>query len=318
MKRRPVRFALELADGGALETCGGALALANDVESRVGRDVFADDADITFALTFEGSGAERRARIVQRGRDGSDLGERIVPAPEGDGCEKTRDTIAVVLAILVGPLREVEVIEEPPPPPPAPPPPRRPTPRAKPPPPAETATPPWTLTPSAEVVFGTGILPGFGWGVQGSFGAKLPGTLRLSIVARAYYWPDRTTGTRPTSEVDRLGGALLACRDVLTTERFGLNGCLGADGARLHARSSDLTRGSETGYLVDVLAEATLGYRLVRTKTLLVEPRVSAQIAALVRRDRFLYRDYTGQSRILLEPAPAAFQGSVGVAVHFF
>ncbi len=321
--RRPVRFALDVEDASVFASCGGAEGLARDVEERVHRPVFDTmaSADIVFEVSLAAETRPPGARIVQRGRGGEDLGERVVPLPDPE-CTKARGTVAVVLAILIGPPREIEEPAAPPalpptpatppvPPPPRPVPPPRPTARPS------SEPPPWTIRSSADLVVGSGVLPGLGWGVQASLGTNLP-VLALSVVARGAYWPSQTTGTRPTSEVDRLGGALLLCRDLIASSRFSSTGCLGAGAARLHTTSSDLTRPTSDGAIVEVLAEGALGYRAWRGRRVLVEPRVTLQLEALVRRDRFLYRDYAGQSRVLLQPAPVAVQGGFGVAVHFW
>lgn len=72
--------------------------------------------------------------------------------------------------------------------------------------------------------------------------------------------------------------------------------------------------------MLDVFAEARLGYRVPMSEKRhgpVLEPVVAAQLAAILRRDRFTYRDRTLQERTLLQPAPVAFQATFGVALHF-
>lgn len=320
---RDVLFTLKV-DSSPLEACGGEARLAGAVEERVHRSVFVDDAeeaDITIAIAPEpdvGTETSWRALIIEKDRAGTELGRREVPLPKAD-CSKALDTLAVVLAIMLGssrtttdpPHRHEVIVEEPKVEPPHPPPPPRRVVHVPPPPP-----PRWMAGPVAGVVAGTGILPGLSWGVEAGVFVQPP-VRRLSLFGRAAYWPQQTTGTTPPADVDRLGGAVLGCFELVRSGGLGLDACSGADVSRLKTRSVDLTRASETSVLVAVLGEARLGYRLAVRGNVSLEPVIAAQITALLRRDRFTYRDVTGRERTLLEPAPAAFQASFGVAVHF-
>lgn len=347
---RPVRFALTPAGAnGPLDGCGGVGALERAVEERLHRGVFTDAAvaDITLVVAAEASSAAPRtwsAHIVEHDRAGTELGRRDVSI-QADDCAKGLDTLAVVLAIMVGPERTTTAppvfVPEPPPSPPSPPSPQRPpekarlTPAVAPPspPPSLPPSPPqerWTVSPLAEVVLGTGILPELSWGVQAGAIVRPPSS-RVSFGARASYWPPRSTGPTGASSIDRLGGTLLGCFELVrpappstwTSTPAGSRSalavaiCGGADAGRLHSTSSVLTRASETGLVLDVLAEGRVGYRLRGPGSLTFEPVLAAQAAVVLRGDRFRYRDVTGQERTLLEPSPVAFQASLGVVVHF-
>lgn len=322
-RTRPAMFSLSVAEADPLASCGGAPALRQEVEQRLRRPVWTEEgpADIALEVEVEPSagatepGAERVAHIVQRDRDGTELGRRDVPIP-GDDCAKALETLAVVLAIMIGPPRTI--VEAAPPPAPPPPPPRpRPRPRRR-------RTHPvaprpagrWTLGALVEGAAGTGVLPGLAFGL--SAGAMVqPPRSRLSVIGRAQLWPSRSTGGPPTAEVSRLSGSLLVCYDLIRDAPLLLLGCGGADAGQVRARSVELTRGSETAPLLDVFAEGRLGYRSQGRGPLAVEPFLAAQVAALLRRDRFTYRDESGRELVLLQPAPVAFQLAVGVAVHF-
>jgi hypothetical protein len=152
--------------------------------------------------------------------------------------------------------------------------------------------------------------------VQG--GAALQTSLRrLSVIARASYWPARSTETAASAEVDRAGVAVAGCYAFLRRVPTSLAACGGLEAARLHSSSLALTRSSENGVLLDTFVEGRLGYRLVSDGNLVIEPVIAAQFAAVFRRDRFTYRDRSGLERTLLQPAPVAVQASIGVAVHF-
>jgi|GEM_PF-2322299 len=331
---KPLRYAVVVGDAPELAPCGGADALRRAVEERLARQVFVDQESADVVLEVEvgteargdvaaGGGRARGrlvARIVERDARGEVLGRRDL-AVDADECRKRLDTIAVVLAIMIGPPRTTRDQTE-----------KVPAggnpgdPNALPPPPAETtsappAAPPrvWRVAPVAELAGGSGVLPGFAWGLQ--LGAVVePPLPRASVIVRALYWPPRSTGTIARADVDRLGGSLLLCADVLRpTDRQGPRAaaCAGADAARLHATTANFTRASETGFLLDVLAEMRLGYGLRASRGLVLEPVFAAQVSAALRRDRFTYRDGTAVVRTLLEPAPVAFQASLGLVVHF-
>lgn len=321
----PVTFSLALTNGGeraSLDECGGRAALEKAVEERLHRSVFApaEQADIAFDVTLEAAqGSSFTAHIVEHEREGAELGRRDVTI-EAARCEKGIDTLAVVLAIMVGSPRTKEVPAPTPtppqPPPPPPPPPSTPPPPSPPPPPLP---PRWDVAPSAEMVFGTGVLPDAALGFQLGVVVGTP-LERLSFLARAHYWLPKSTGTSASAQVDRLGGSIAGCYGLVRTGMATLHSCLGFDAGRLHTSSIDLTRESESGAVIDVFAEARFGYRFPTSangRGLVFEPVIGVQLAGILRRDRFTYRDRTLQERTLLQPAPVAFQASFGLAVHF-
>ena len=114
-----------------------------------------------------------------------------------------------------------------------------------------------------------------------------------------------------------LGAAVLACGELVRSVPLRVHACLGADGSRLLAKSIELTGPAQSGTVLGVLAEGRFGYLFPTEGGATFEPVAAVQVAGLVRRDRFLYRDFAGEERILLQPAPVALQGSLGIAVHF-
>jgi hypothetical protein len=324
-EERDVQFTLVTSakEGGPqpLEACGGDAAIELAVEERVHRRIFvaSELSDITLSIAFATDGS--RAIIVESTRVGVELGRREVPLPPND-CAKSLETIAVVLAIMVGPERKTT---EPPPGvptelPPAetePPPPvrERPPPQKK-----KRSEPPahWTIAPLVEMAVGTGVLPGVAWAIEAGLviGTPVP---RLFAIARAEFWPIQYTPTRPTAEVTRLGGALLGCGELVRTAGTALSLCGGLDAGRLGTESTSFSRTSNATAVLGVLAEARFGYRFGRPLgPFVVEPVLAAQVSAIIKRDRFTYRDEAGRELTLLKPAPLAIQGSLGVALHFF
>jgi hypothetical protein len=324
-EERPVVFSLSIDDS-PLNRCGGEEALSAAVEERLHRSVFTgeDASDITIAVTSEGAqdpDPTWRAQIVAKDRTGAELGRREVPLPRND-CPKAIDTLAVVLAIMIGPARTTtdppwQAEREPaaePVVPLAPPPERPKPPKRRPSPAVEPLR--WELSPMAGVVGGTGILPGAAFGAEAGVVVRPP-VRRVAMIARAAYWFEVTTPTLPPADVDRIALALLGCYELMRNAGFGVLGCAGGEVSRIAARSTDLTTPAESSIVAAVLGEVRLGYRLPLTKQVFIEPYVAPQASVLLRRDQFTYWDPSGRERTLLFPAPAAFQASFGVAVHF-
>lgn len=304
-----------------LAECGGEAAIELAVEQRVRRRVFftPELSDITLTIAFAADGT--RAIIVESTRVGVELGRRDVPLPPND-CARSLETIAVVLAIMIGPERKTT---EPPPgvpaelsPPEQPPPPQK---KETPRPPHEKRTHEaahWTAAPLADVMVGTGVMPGVAWGIDVGVVIGTP-VRRLFAIARAELWPVQYTPTRPTAEVTRMGGAVLGCAELVRAGATGLSLCGGFDAGRLATESTSFSRTSNATAVLGVLAEARFGYRFGRPLgPFVAEPVLAAQVSAILRRDRFTYRDEAGRELTLLKPAPLAIQGSFGVALHFF
>lgn len=333
-RERPVRFSLAASES-PLDACGGADALARWVDERLRRSVFTHDgtSDVTIAIAPEpeaSDSAEWRARIVATDRAGVELGRREVPLPSAD-CAKAIETLAVVLAIMIGPPRTTtEPLPGPAPaegpvPPstaPAPAPAQPPAPRRE---RASDAAPSsrptvaarWTASPLVEIAGGTGILPGVAWGI-GAGAIVRPPVDRVSFLPRMAYWPPHATGTQPPADVDRVGGALLGCYDLLRGPNLTLAGCGGVDVGRVQARSEDLTQTAKSSLILGALGEIRLGHRIELGPGVTLEPGIAGQASSVLRRDRFTYRGLAGQELTLLLPAPVAWQTSVGAAVHFW
>ncbi|MDB4943840.1 MAG: hypothetical protein JWP97_3374 [Labilithrix sp.] len=310
---RPARYAIALATPGPLDACGGPEALAARVTTRLRRDALGSVGEADVVVTVDVDEA-LGARIVERDATGAPLGTREV-ALGHEGCAGGLETLAVVLAIMIGPERRVAL---PPAPTPAPPGPAPPGQAPRPPRLRFDEEPPLRLhaSPLAEALVGTGVLPhvaaGVGLGI-----ALFPPVARLSVLARAAYWPARSTETAAAAEVDRVGASLAGCYALLRLGAgAGGTGCLGLEAGSLHSSSAALTRPSERASYVDAFVEGRLGRRFVLGRDLLVEPSLGLQLGALLQRDRFTYRDRTGAVRTLLEPSPVALSASFGIVVH--
>jgi len=326
------RFALVLGEPrAALETCGGLAMLEEGVERRLERDALTseDTADGSLVVTIDPRpGSQWQVHIVERDASGAETGQRDVLI-DAEDCAKGVETLAVVLAIMIGPPRSLPGPPPglPPPPPPAPveksePPPARPrAPEAPPAAKAEAARPAarWSASPVVGLSAGSGILPGISWGIEGGVLVHPP-LHRISFIARAEVWPSRAAGTQPEVRLDRLSLSLLACHRTVRRSAATLDLCTGVDGGWLEA-SAPAIRGvsrSATRALVDVPLEARLAFAVLRpSRRIRIEPFAAAQLAVLVLRDRFVVRDRLDREVTLHRSAPIALTATLGLAVHF-
>lgn len=322
------RFALVLNEPrAALEECGGKAAVQTSVERRLEREVFTDEAaaDASLVISVDRvSEALWQAHISERDRTGTEVGHREV-AIDADDCEKGVETLAIILAIMVGPPR---MVVRPAPVVPVP------VPETEPPPPRKVAPEPaaaakkpalppesrWSFAPAAAMIAGSGVLPGVSWGIEGGV-AVYPPLDRISFIARAQLWPPRSTGTRPEVDLERFSAGLLACRRMARVDTASFTLCTGLDGGWLSASAPSIGRSSKgvSRILFDVPFEARgavdLGsfHRGIR-----LEAIVAAQFAVLLQRDRFTFENRMGREVPLYRPAPVALTGTFGLAVHFF
>lgn len=328
------RFSLTLVgEDNPIAKCGGGKALEGAIEQRLHRSIFtdADVADSTLVVRAEANdrGDQWRAHISELARDSQELGQRDVTV-RADDCAKGIDTLSVVLAIMVGPPRTVPGTTEPSAPAPTPAPAPEPSPpipqtsvqpaRAREPsqtPASAQSRPAWHLSPLLDFTAGTGVLPGLSWALQGGVVVEPP-THAVYFIGRGAYWPARSVNTQPGGDFDRLSVALLACHEFIPRKPASFALCTGLDGGRLHADAPNLTAGTDVSrLLLDIPLEGRVGFHLGKLGKLDLEPFVAAQIAANLRRDRFLYRDPSGEQLTLLRPSLISAQGSIGLVVHF-
>ena len=324
------RFALVLNEPrAALDECGGSAALQASVERRLAREVFIDEAmaDASLVISVDRmSDALWQAHISERDRTGTEVGHREV-AIDADDCKKGVETLAILLAIMVGPPRMVAA----PPasgPEPAPEPeaePRHPPQKAPERPPVATkpavsGRPRWSFAPEVAMLAGSGVLPAVSWGVEGGV-AVSPPVDRFSFIARAQLWPSRAAGTTPEVEISRFAAGLLACRRMVRVDTASLALCTGLSGGWLSASAPSISGSSKgtTRTLFDVPIEARGSLDLGSfARSIRVEAVLAAQLAVLLQRDQFTFENRMGREVPLFRPAPVAFASSLGVAVHFF
>lgn len=95
--------------------------------------------------------------------------------------------------------------------------------------------------------------------------------------------------------------------------------CAGLEAGRLTAAAPELAGDATFARaLLALPVEAQVGLGPYRWRSLGVEPRLAAQLSAVLLRDRFTYDAATQRETTLHQPAPVAFQTALGVAVHLF
>jgi hypothetical protein len=322
------RFALSLSGPDApLDECGGTRGVEAAVEQRLHRQTFTDPAtaDVMLIVGLEARPGTREwsVNIVERDQSGTELGHRDV-AIRADDCARGLETLAVLLAIMVGSPRLIPTPVAVP----------QPEPEPEPVPPAALLAPHmrtvdaaprrasvarWTASPLTELSFGAGVLPAISWGL-GAGVAIEPPVHNLFFLARAKYWPSQSTNGRPEGRFDELSGTLLVCRALRGTggpSSFSL--CAGIDAGFIHAQATDLD-GPASGdrAIVEVPVEARLALHFGRGSSLALEPFAAAQVAASLLRVRFTYDDRAHHEVTLHEVSPLTAEGSIGLGVRFF
>jgi hypothetical protein len=95
-------FALSWVRGQGAEGCAAAPALRAEIERRLGRKAFHDDADRSFEVLVQGSGDEFRALIYIRTADGRVLGNRLLTSTEAS-CASLFHATALAIALAIDP-----------------------------------------------------------------------------------------------------------------------------------------------------------------------------------------------------------------------
>jgi hypothetical protein len=204
---------------------------------------------------------------------------------------------ALVMALMINP--QASLVVEPPPPPPPPP--------APPP----TSLPERRFAAGADVVAGSGALPGIAPGVSLRFAAAAGA---FSAEVRASIWMSRSAATTSNANAggsfDLMDAAVAGCAHARRDRRLVPGVCVGAIGLRLHGSGYGVTDpGGATAWSSAALAEANLSIRL----TPLNAVRVAAQAVAPIGRPNFALAG-VGQ---VFEPASIWLRGLLGWELHF-
>lgn len=296
--------------------CPSAASVAEAVEERLGRPVFAEGPGPGYLVdgSIEASETGFRARLALRAPDGGSLGERVIEV-EGEACGALLRTVAIVVSLLVT-QHEPEVRLYEPPPPAAPP--LAQTPLA-PPEPVDPVVP----APSSRGELGIGVelgatvrglaLPGPAFGLRQALGLRWT-SLPLEIVVEAQVVPPfRWEGEAAALDVWLWSAGASLCPRLFERESFRLITCAGGLGGQLHVEGVglDVTRRAE-GPRVDLVTRLGAAVRVagpvwVSLVTLLDVPLIHHQLTAGPR----------GDERVVFEGAPISLGLAASVGVSF-
>jgi hypothetical protein len=317
------------------ETCAGPRAVAEAVEKRLGRPVFAApghaDVDVEGQIERAGPSGGWRATITLSDEHGAVLGTRELTSDAAD-CRALDAPIALALALMIDPDAALDLPPAPPPPVPPPPSPPAPSPPA-PSPPAPSPPSPLAAAPRCDPAPPAPAAPPRTWraGMQVGFAGSLgmlpypePGaTLRLHVVpprgpafeiGASVWLESRVDPGGPGATFDLAYGSLSVCPLALTIASTGFFACAGAHIGSLRAQGVDFDSSHQHEQLVfDVTAEA-----LVRRT--LFDPIFAAGglgFVVPVVRDRFYAIDAAGTAHELFRASPVAGTAELGLGIAF-
>jgi hypothetical protein len=225
-------------------------------------------------------------------RAGARAGERRLA---GADCGELMHAAALVMALMINP--QASIVPEPPPPP---------TPPPLPPPIAERR-----YAAGADVVVGSGALPGIAPGIGLRFAAAAGA---LSAELRASIWASRSTESSSApgtgGSFNLVDGAIAGCARARRARRLSPGVCVGASIVRLHGTGYGITDpGADAAWWSVAFAEANLRIRLTPSNAV----RLAAQGLVPLGRPTFALGG-VGQ---VFEPASFWLRGTLGWELHF-
>jgi hypothetical protein len=236
-------------------------------------------------------GPEASWQLTLRTQAGSRAGERVLTARD---CGELMHAAALVMALMINPQASAVAAAPPPPPPP--------------PPPAEVER---RFAAGAELVMGSGALPGIAPGIAIRFAAAraaLSGELRASVLM-----PQRVASPADAAAggtFDLLEAALAGCARARRTQRLSPGACVGATVVRVHGAGYGVTDpGAGTAWWPALMAEGSLRVGLSARNAV----RLAAQALFSPGRPNFALAG-VGQ---VFEPAPIWLRGTLGWELHF-
>jgi hypothetical protein len=227
---------------------------------------------------------------------GDRTGERVLTAPE---CGELMHAAALVMALMINPQAGT-VAERPPPAPPPPPPP---------PAPAEEIE--RRFAAGADVLVGSGALPGAAPGLGLRFAAARGG---LSAELRASVSMSRRAASGADADAggtfDLLDGALVGCARARRMRRFSPGACVGAAVVRVHGAGYGVSDpGAASAWWAAGLAEGNVRLRL--------SPRNAVRLAAQVLVPPGNPRFALAGVGVVFEPAQVWLRATLGWEIHF-
>jgi|HubBroStandDraft_1064217.scaffolds.fasta_scaffold13001_4 hypothetical protein len=302
--------ALSWVDLPGAEGCGGAPALAKELEGWLGRHALVSPSQAD--LSIEGR-AERsiesggwRATVELRDVRGLVLGTRELTSDAPD-CGPLRDSAALAIVLMIDPnaalfpvppvaaaQRRVVVA------------------------PTETAAlasaraaAPWKIASSVDAVLGFGMLPAPAAGVMVDVGASVGGFWAVEMFGRDYVSQRRLVAGGASVHLASTSGGLAICPLHLeSARRLVLDLCAGGELAAIESESDGFSVArSNTVMVLRLLARTQVSLRLGGPFGV----RAGGELGIALVRDDFVYEDLTGATRDLFNPALIAASIDVGL-----
>ncbi len=233
-------------------------------------------------------------QLTLKTRAGERAGERVLTAAD---CGELMHAAALVMALMINPQATLEV--------PAP------APRQPPAPPSPAAAFEDRFAAGAEVVVGSGALPGIAPGIALRFAAARQA---LSAEVRAGISMSRSTPSPADADAggtfDLLDATLAGCARAWRTRRVSPGACTGVTLVRVHGSGYGVTDpGDAAAWWNAGLAEANLRLRF--------SPRNAVRLAAQALFSPWSPRFALAGVGRVFEPAPVWLRGTLGWEVHF-
>lgn len=307
------------------DACVPTQELAREVERRLGRAVFVPAASAD--VSVEGHIAPNAARtgweahFILRDAKGLKLGVRDLKQISAQ-CTKMTDALSLVVALMIDPDAAVKVREPEPEPKFDPVPQAAPARAPVPEPPTlpalpEPSSPPahgWRIDTGASVSLGAGLLPGVAVGLAADAIVDIPGLAPVHVIGA--FWPN-STETAPGGDASGqfslayVGGG--ACPIGTRKPSLSLDGCGNAHLGLLRSNGAgfSVARDAEQHLYVALSAEMRLSIRVFGPL------RARAGLAGVVPllRDRFTYRDTSGNQTEIFRQTPVVLSTEFGLGL---
>jgi hypothetical protein len=310
------------------EGCGGALAVAKDVEKWLGRRALRapSEAELSIEARVDHVGDSRQWRAVVELRDarGTVLGVRELTS-DGEDCSSLKASASLAIALMIDPDAGASPQAAPPNAPPAAPPPAPAAPaparvseqapaksnapcRA----PSETAAP-WRIAWGLGPVAALGVLPEPAAGVQVDASATPPQFVPLHLFARDYVSQRRlVTPGASVHLASTSAGATLCPLRLERTRRIALDACAGGELATVETDSEGLGGAqAHTATVFRLLADAHVSVRLGGPFSV----RAGGEGGVALARDALVYEDVARAQHQLFDPELVAVCLDAGLLV---
>jgi hypothetical protein len=291
------------------EACGGAPAVAREVERHLGHPALVSPTQAE--LSIEGR-VERtderpqwRAFVQLRDSAGTILGTRELTS-DAPGCDELRDSASLAMALMIDPDSSLRA--------PQPAQPRSATPlRETAPSPAPVSDRRWRIVPAASAAIGVGLMPAPSTGVLTDLSVTAPRFWTAHVFGGVWVPQTEVVQDRATVRFLLASGGLAVC--PITTEarrRVYVEVCSGAEFGLLQGQSErfDTSRPTTVSTL-RVLAGAHADVRLAGP----VDVRTGASVGTALLRSHFVYEDAAGVRHDVFDPPVLSGVAELGLSV---